>query len=366
MPYKKGMATTVSRTPKIVHLAERIVADIRRRRLGPGDAYLNTAGTAKMLGVSTTSANRAMQLLVQRNLLYRRQRSGTVIAAPVQDGSASPLRRVHLLVHRRFLQTEGLLADGILLGIQGTMPRADLRIDFLPPGEEQVFVRQRVAEALSSPEPEGFVLFRASVEVQRELANSGLPAVLAGVRFPSIDGLPCIDRDQAFMGRMLTDYLLGQGARWLLVLVRERMLHGDHQLFDAVRDALAAARLPADAFTLRCVPDDVAYVAAEVAMALAAHRGKGGILCRGTPQADMAAAALADLGKSLPLAVCDVYDMPGVKKPYPYPRPLMTSAERGAIIGHMLIDLVQGRRPAVEQVSVPVALEIPDARKGDR
>jgi len=338
--------------PKIVQLAERIAADIRRRRLQPGDSYLNTAGTAKMLGVSTTSANSAMQLLVQRNILERRQRKGTVIAEPKAPGRAAGLRRVNLLVHQRFLHTEGLLADGMLIGIQSALPEADLQLNFMPPGEELPFVRRRIAEALAAPEPEGFVLIRASVEVQRALAECGLPAVLSGIPFPSVNGLSWIDRDQPAMGRVLVEHLLSQGARWLLVLMRERMLQGDHQLFDGVCAALASAGLPADAVTLRCVPDDPGYVAAEVETALATRRGKGGILCRNTPLADQAAA----VAPRTPVVVCDVY---GPKTSYPFPRPQVTQHERGAWIGRTLNNLARGQKAPPDHLLIPVQMETP-------
>src|SRR5262245_11829935 len=109
--------------PRIVELADRIAADIRHKRLKPGDAYLTTAGASQLLGISTTAANRAMQLLVQRQVLQRRQRKGTTIAlAPMERRG---LRRVRILVQQRFLQTEGLLADGMVLGLQSALPDAD-------------------------------------------------------------------------------------------------------------------------------------------------------------------------------------------------------------------------------------------------
>ena len=41
--------------PRIIHLADRIAEDIRRRKLKPGDPYQGTTETAEMLGVSTTA-----------------------------------------------------------------------------------------------------------------------------------------------------------------------------------------------------------------------------------------------------------------------------------------------------------------------
>jgi DNA-binding GntR family transcriptional regulator len=82
------MDTSKQNTSQIVHLAKRLEEDIRARSLKPGDPYLNTQETARMLGVSNAAANRALQLLVKRNTLRRRQRSGTFIAEPTKRGAA--------------------------------------------------------------------------------------------------------------------------------------------------------------------------------------------------------------------------------------------------------------------------------------
>ncbi|MFI4875065.1 MAG: GntR family transcriptional regulator, partial [Blastopirellula sp. JB062] len=68
-------------SPTIVSLAGRIQEDIAQKQLGPGDPYLKLAETARMLGVSNGSANRALQLLEQRGVLSRRQRKGTFISS---------------------------------------------------------------------------------------------------------------------------------------------------------------------------------------------------------------------------------------------------------------------------------------------
>ena len=69
-------------------MAARIEEDVQRRRLRPGDRYLGTVETARMLKVNTTVANGALQLLVKRKVLERRQRVGTIIAKVV-DGAIS-------------------------------------------------------------------------------------------------------------------------------------------------------------------------------------------------------------------------------------------------------------------------------------
>ncbi|MBY0528231.1 MAG: GntR family transcriptional regulator [Gemmataceae bacterium] len=365
------METTLPRAPRIVQLADRIAADIRRRRLKPGDSYLTTAETARLLGISTTAANRAMQLLVQRQVLERRQRKGTTVAPVFTPATAAPLRRVHLLVHKRYLETEGLLADGRVIGIQSQLPGADIQFSFWPEGDETAFVRRLLDEALAARLPEGFVASRASLAAQRALAESGLPVVLTGTAYPAVRGLPWIDRDHRQIGRLLAEHLLERGARWIALFMRERMLQGDHLVFDAVRDTLAAAGLPADALGLRCLPNDAGAIAAEVQVLLEGQREKGAILCRGTPLADAVTAAIDAQGiapKAAPaLAVCDVFMPADAPCAYPYARPVFGPEPWGARIGRMLA--CQARRePLTPQTEVvPVELVLPASfarRKG--
>src|SRR3954466_11480587 len=77
------------KVPRILELADKIADDIRKKKLKPGDPYQGTTETAEMLGVSTTAANRAMQVLVKRRLIERRQRKGTFVAVPGAPTSES-------------------------------------------------------------------------------------------------------------------------------------------------------------------------------------------------------------------------------------------------------------------------------------
>jgi DNA-binding transcriptional MocR family regulator len=104
--------------PRIVQLATRVEQDIRSRELRPGDPYINTEEVARMLGVTKLLANRAMQLLAKRRVLHRRQRKQVVIAEGILSMKRPPVRCVHFLVQKDYLKTEGLLVDGVLVGMQ--------------------------------------------------------------------------------------------------------------------------------------------------------------------------------------------------------------------------------------------------------
>src|SRR5262245_52826460 len=80
--------------PRVVDVAEQILADIRRRGLQPGDAYLGTAETTQWLRMNGSTVNRALQLLAQRGVIERRQRRGTIVRDPASRRSAGGLKRV--------------------------------------------------------------------------------------------------------------------------------------------------------------------------------------------------------------------------------------------------------------------------------
>src|SRR4029078_3473959 len=104
---------------RIVDLADRIEADIRKRRVKPGDRYLRTNETAKLLGVDATLANRALQLLVKRNRIERRPRVGTLISGAATMDAVSSLDCIHLLASDRQRTIEAIFDSGELMGLQG-------------------------------------------------------------------------------------------------------------------------------------------------------------------------------------------------------------------------------------------------------
>ncbi len=351
--------------PRIIELADRIAADIARRKLRPGDAYLSTLETASMLGVSTTAANRAMQMLVKRRLIERRQRKGTIIAQPSAVTDESPLRRVHLLVQENYLRTEGLLADGTVIGMHGELPSAQMQFNFLPTEDQAKFVERVIADAMRSRQTEGFVLVRASLDTQRAIAKSGLPAAVIGTLHPSVPYIPWVDRDHRQAGRMLVEHFLSKKVKRFVVLMRDRMFQGDHVLLDAIGERLAEAKVPLSALTLRCLPADSLAISAAVEELLGDQKIKTGIICRSEPLANGAAVAAASLkihiGEQLHLALTDVYRKGSESPPaWPHLRMSLTPEQVGQHIGRMLAQQARHETVTPQNEIVPVDLFLPE------
>jgi hypothetical protein len=349
---------------KIVDVAGQILADIRRRKLRPGDSYLTTAETAHLLHVSGSTVNRALQLLAQRGVIQRRQRQGTLIADLETE---SPLRRVHLVVREDHLRTEGLWADGVLLGLQGALAGVELQFNFRPEIDEADYVNQLIGDVLRSRQAAGFVLIRSTVTAQRLVVASGLPAVVSGTLQPSIRDLPSVDRDQRRIGVLLAEYLLKRRCRRFLVLMRERLTAGDHAMLDGALATLATAGVGLDAVTLRCLPTDAEAIQAATGELLDGSRAPVGCLCRSEFLArgvERAAGSLRLSGRRSPtVVVADAVHRQSSDTPFPCIEPTVTPEEWGAALGRMLVAVARGERPDPYQLVIPVRLWTPP---GDR
>ncbi|MEX2185944.1 MAG: GntR family transcriptional regulator [Pirellulales bacterium] len=359
--------TTKVITPTTVSLADRLVADIRAKGLRPGDPYLSMRDTARMLGVSNNTVGAALKLLVKRGVLHRRQRLGTFVAEGIVESrrNTAAICRVHLLVHRNYLKTEGMNADETVLGLQGRLPGANVQISLLSPNDEARHVQQLVDEAFRSHEVDGFVLVRAPLAVQRIIAASGMPAVVYGSLYPSVESLPHVSRDMRQIGLCLTEYLLARGYRRIFYLVRQQVLPGDMETLDAIVETMARAGLGLDAFTFRAVPVDVDAVRAEVRRLLARHEPPvpTGVICRGVTIADGAAQAAVEfegkVGIDVGVTVCDYYLKKGEQPRYAYPRPMLDAQGRGDLIGQILAAQANGVPYEHLIQDTPVELTLP-------
>lgn len=349
--------------PAIVDLAERIQSDIQQRKLQPGDPYYTTSETARSFQVSGTTANRALQLLTQRRVLVRKQRAGTFIADPESNQTEQALRRVHLVVHQKYLEREGLLADGILIGLQRELPEAELEFNFLPHRDEEAYVEEIVNRALKSNETEGFVLQRAQVGVQRILQESGLPTVVNGVLQPSITGLAHIDRDQGEIGRLLFQHLLQQNCQRVLIVFRDQVTAGDHLLLDAVQREMHVAGWGIDRLTVRCLPADDRAIQVSAQDVLKRSSDKHGILCRSEPAAQAIAAIISELNytrkKQPVIVVADHFAREQAPCLFPHIRPCLSPEAYGQEIGRMLVRQMNGAAPRNLFCNVSVELVKP-------
>ena len=349
---------------RILELADQLERRIANSGLRPGDAYPRTEEVARKLNISTSAANGALRVLAKRGILDRRPRRGTTVARLPGRSSHSALGRVHLLVHREYLQMEGLLADGLLIGIQGELPGVEMQFNFIPPVGGADYAAELVAESLRRRDAEGFVLVRAPLAIQRTIQASGLPAVVFGSVQPSVQGMPWIERDHRQMGALAAEHFVDRRCRRVIVLLRAEMGPGDFLLLDSLQQSLAAGGLGLDDFAVRCLPVDREAAKYCVASMLRERKRSAGCLCRSQLLAEGAAAAVELLpgktGRAIDIVVSDVYRKPSEPEPrFPYLRSLLTSEEIGQHLGRMLAQQARGEPVQPDHEIIPVALEVP-------
>ncbi|MEW4452427.1 GntR family transcriptional regulator [Bremerella sp. JC817] len=353
-----------STTPRVVQLAEQIIADIAGRGLKSGDAYLGTADAARMLGVSTTSANRAMQLLVQRNVLTRRQKRGTFVADGIHSDSQRTIDRVHLVVNKAYLSTEGMLADGVIVGIQSVLPHAEIEFNHLPGSDDTAWVSELIAKTARSQQAEGFILARSSLTSQRLFQASGMPTVIFGSRFPSIQALPSIDRDQVQAGKLLTTHLVDRGVKKIGVLMRSQVLPGDHAFLDSIWKTSAELGLTPSDLTVRFLPADEQAIQHATRDLIHEHAAEG-LICRSQPLAESASKMVRTSRqtkvKRTPIVVSDIYSRNQARLPWPSVIAAESAESIGAQLAEALISLAKGQQPEVAVRKLPVSLNDPSA-----
>ena len=352
-----------SESPRVSALADRLIADIKRRKLAAGDRYLTTLEASKMLGVGNGMANRALQILERRKIIVRQQRKGAFLSEPPSDETSLALGRVHFLVHKRYLRTEGVGQDEMLLGIEHQLPAVPVQISFLPAADEASFVNELIDESLKTQRTDGFVLMRASYETQLAFSQTSLPAVVFGTVYPSVEQLPALTLDMKQAGYLLAKHLLEKGHKRLAYFNRQLVYGGDHLTMEGIAVALQEAGRGLDALTSRFIPTyREAYVATAEKL-LAKPDRPTGFVCRTVLMADAVAKAAQSSGlipgKDVEIVVCDCYLKPREKAKYVWPKPGITGEELGRNLARLLIVQVdEGDKPVRREV-MPVALECP-------
>ena len=356
------MTPTRREVRRIVDLAEMVEADIRRRSLQPGDRYLSTAETAKMLRVDTAVANRALQLLAKRKVISRRQRAGTFIAQVDGTRKMTVLHRVHMLMSDRHPQTEGWLNAETVLAIQNELPGVRLQFHIVPTADEEKQIEQVIRESLQAPQPEGFILIRSSLVTQRLIEASGLLAVIWGHPYASIKNLPFVDRDQRQIGRLMAEYLVERGHRRVLMLMRQRLLPGDHELISGAREVLDKAGLSPSAITQLCLPQDPEEIRHGIESELETSEEVPGIMARPPLMAEVAGEVFVERGlvpmRDGGMVVADYFDKAAA--PYAVIRPAYEADHQGARLGRLVSKLARGEKPNPDHRLSPVRLEIPE------
>ncbi|MDO5552204.1 MAG: hypothetical protein Q4G68_00455 [Planctomycetia bacterium] len=214
---------------RIVALATQLEEDIRSRRLRPSDRYYSSIEAARYLGVAGDTANRALQLLEKKRIIYRKKKSGAFIAEPEVFRPES-VGSIQFLLDRKSIIVEGLGNMEVLYGIQSIFPKASVNYTF--PENDAEELERIVKKTLNKEGADAFVLVSVPYETQRIFATSEMPAVIFGTRYPGISGIPSLEQDFADVASKIIQLQEQQNRKKSVLLMRQYVRGGDATLFD--------------------------------------------------------------------------------------------------------------------------------------
>ncbi len=237
-------------------LARQLSEDIRRRGLSAGDGYLTAAAVGTRFGVSPATANRALRLLEERGVLSRRPRRGTFIADSYQpqETVGHPRVLIFLPEPRRQRLTE-ILQDLMTL-ILNRFDQVAVQVCPIPEEGGAAMARATLrVDGYNSP-ISGIIAISCVEEVYRALDQSGFPLVILGGLYRGQEHLMSVDPDMAAAGQILTQHLITQGYRRLVLLQTTDARPGDDDFLNGVMEALAQEGMSANSLRVVFVSDN--------------------------------------------------------------------------------------------------------------
>ena len=355
------MPTTFLETTRVRQLADRLEQDIRSRGLRHGDRYLTAVEAGHMLGVSKTTADRAMRILTGSGVLRRRRNRGSYIGAAVNMESHVPLRVICGLMPESAKEVfnPGLLMEGIC----GQISHGGQVFSHVPRRGAVEHVREVLKYATSGGALAGVVAISCPGEVYTFLAECGMTTVVLGSLYPGDPMLPSVDADHRHSGRLLTRWLIDQGHRRIALMNPTEVRPGENDFFDGISEVLTEAELPHNALVVRAVPHEAERFGAAVREVLGLLNRPTAFIARYQHHAEIISAVATELGLAVPEDVQIVFRSQSAvsaeQSAHPHTQPVKGLEQIGAQIGDMLGQLAEGRPVDEQRVVIPVELQAP-------
>ncbi len=232
------------RPSSISDLADRLDRFIEESGLQAGDAFLTARETATHLQVRRDDANRALQILVHRGVIERRQRLGARVLAPSRN--VPELEKVLVVVQGDGARGEVGFAPGAQVGLHSKFAGASIELISVETGGAGYGVAPLIRSALKSGRRVGLVLVRCDYPTQRLAADSGIPVVIHGSAFQGIP-ISSVDLDYHRAGWLHGEAFKERGCDRWFSLGRDRILPGDRHFLNGFREAAAANGMACDA-----------------------------------------------------------------------------------------------------------------------
>ncbi len=358
------MDTKIDSKSRASRLAKQLEQDIRNRALRVGDQYMTASEAAAMFGVSASTADRAMKLLADSELLLRRQNQGTFIGPQAADLHSSRVRTVHVVLPFE-LNASLIRSDLIMNGIRNEYDGVSVQFSFLSQKDAILYVRELIDQAKSDDRIAGIVPMSGPREVYRLLAEANVPSVVVGSLYLGDPIIASIDTDNRNAGRLLAEHLVKQGHKRIALLAVSEYLPGFHDFSDGVSEALADAKLPPTALLVRQVPNDLNSLSAITHHTLQLADRPTAFIVQHEHMMEKIVSAAAEIGFNTPDDIDIVFeDLIATQSHHPRnvcTRPKASTEEISLQIGKILKALSKGKTLEQQRIVVPVELYYPSS-----
>lgn len=357
-----GLVSNVDR------LAAYMERDIRHRRLAAGEKYMTAVEAGKMLGVSTASADRAMQVLCSREMLLRRRSLGTFVGPHFKMAQKTTTRTLYVIFpdERIAFVNDMLALNPFITGLRSRFHDANVQVSFPPANDPRSYVSQLLNSRGLMVNVAGFVPVTCPPDVYRRLADSGIPTVVFGTPYYDQQDIASVDVDDNSSGRLLAEYLTWAGHRRIALFTLFDGRPGDNHFHDGISDALTAASLPQNSLIPRMVHQDPSGVAGELNRVLTLADVPTALIVRSSAMANLAAMALEQL--EVPPAqkfeiVCQAeWTEAAIQQeffPFTHTRSLVSIEDMAGQIVYMLEELAEGKQASdLEDTHVVFPVEL--------
>jgi len=338
-------------------LANRLVEDIRRRGLRPGDRYLTASVASQQFDASEISIHRAMQLLADRDYLVRQRGSGTFVGSkiePEQDQSC-PLRVVHVVMSMDYRRTATVPAEVLVDRLGVSMPDVVVEVHYVTEHDAMRHL-DRIVERIDRQDKrsEGIILIRSSRQMQMYVEESGLPAVAFGGVYPGVKKLAWLDIDQEAVGQVMAQNIIKSKPRRMALIMRNDWRHGDNLMYQGIMRELGAAGYGMDALSILCVPPHREHIAEELHALLLEDAAIAGIMCRTHLYAQVACEIVRTLSRKRRMQIIAGGGRKPASMPYAYVTPEIEEPKQVELVGQMLLDRAIGKEDSFQNRVIAV------------
>ena len=348
-------------TTLLLDLAERLESDIRGRCLSPGNRYLTAEESARMLGTSVATANRALRILAERDIVVRRRNSGTFIGPAIHSEEPVSQQAIVSIIAPARMRTDGSIRfDLIIQGVLANFPNvADVRIGYVP-DEGGIASAKRLIEPIrQSGLLAGVIAISQSRDIYRYLGESEYPLVVMGSLY-SDQPYHSIDADERAAGRMLVSHLIDRGHKKLAVFSDSEYCPGDNFFRDGVNESLTAANWSPSDLIWRMPGTDPSVLRAQLLELLAMPERPTGMVVKLPRWADEIAEIVQDRGLRVPEDIEIVFKGFAMgeagKSRFPHACPSLPYRQIAGKVGQMLATLYE--QMPIDSLAVVVPYEM--------